>query len=202
MSSYIFIALVLVYTSLPGGASAQEISASEKTREAVAADEVTVMTFDEIYKKPYGPRGPEYSEKALSLVGKRVKIEGFLVSYKVMHTMGHLLKFSELVHGGCILVPVPVQVTPTEYAECDDLPACAVFLRESTHINSPARAPLYGAVTGLFEAGMGREVDGRTSWLRLTVDTLETATPHAPAAKAASKTLPPEPGVVSRRMLR
>ena len=203
MCYYKFITLV-VYLVCFGYVLGEEVSTGGKPqKQALVAEEApALLTFDDIFKKPYGPRGPEYSEKALSLAGKRVKLEGFLVSYKVLHTAGHLLKFTELVHGGCILVPVPVQVTPAEYAECDDLPACAVFLRESAHINSPPRAPLYGAVTGIFELGMGKEADGRTSWLRLSVDSLEPATPHVQTSTANAKPVEKEPGVIKRRLLR
>ncbi len=166
--------ILLAIASATLGVLADSPDRGPSTTKAEAAKEApAAMTFDELFVKPYGPKGLEYTEKARKLAGHRVRIEGYLISYKIVHTTGHLVKFNELVHGGCILAPAPVQVTPAEYGQCDDLPACAVFLREAKRIDSPARAPLYGAVTGTFEIGAARERDERTSWLRLAVDTVE-----------------------------
>jgi len=187
-------------------ALADEASSKENTEKTLAStseanEPATSITFEDIFVKPYGPKGLEYTAKLRSLEGKRVQIEGYLISYKVIHTVGHLLKFNELVHGGCILTPAPVQITPAEYAECDDLPACAIFLRESTRINSPERAPLFGSISGTLELGPGKEADGRTSWLRLVVDTVEPKpTPARQAAMAGATT--PKPNIEALPMKR
>ena len=185
-SSLIALAIASAAFAVVAGSSAQPPTKTEAAREAAA-----LMTFDELFVKPYGPKGLEYTAKARSLAGHRVRIEGYLISYKIVHTAGHLMKFNELVHGGCILTPAPVQVTPAEYGQCDDLPACAVFLREAERIDSPARAPLYGAVTGTFEIGAAKERDERTSWLRLAVDTVESL--PLPKFSAAAGSAVPAP---------
>jgi hypothetical protein len=124
----------------------------------VAETDATVIAFDEFFLPP-GRRGLEFTEKARSLEGKRVRIEGFMVR-RCNHVPGQVM-----------VAPRPVTLHEHEMGFADDLPMATVFVIAPTHdrFTLPyVRVPL--AVEGTLELGNRVEPDGRVSSIRIVLD--------------------------------
>lgn len=123
------------------------------------ATDLPELRLAEIFATPIGGRGLEYSAKARSLAGQRVRVRGYMVRREAAPP------------GTFLLSPVPVQLHESEYGLVDDLPAATLFVeapawRGQTMPYAPG--PLL--VTGLLELGNREEPDGRISSVRLVLD--------------------------------
>jgi hypothetical protein len=128
---------------------------------------VTDLKFGEIFK-PVGPLGLEYSDKARSLDGKKVRI------------LGYMVRQSEPVPWAFLLAPVPVTLHEKEYGLAEDMPATLVHVttrRDATPIVPHTPGPLL--LTGTLSIGNREEAGGRISSVRLALDP---ATPEQRAA--------------------
>lgn len=119
---------------------------------------VTHLRFQEIFA-PIGRRGLEFSEKARSLAGCRVRI------------LGYMVRQDRPQPGMLLLSPIPVQLHESEYGLADDLPPSTI------HVSVPdlrdqivhyTRGPLL--LTGTLSLGNQEEGNGRISVIRLTLD--------------------------------
>jgi hypothetical protein len=54
-------------------------------------DSVVEITFQDFFQSPIGPKGMEFTAKALSLQGHRVTLRGFMVKTDFMHQGQFLL---------------------------------------------------------------------------------------------------------------
>jgi hypothetical protein len=111
----------------------------------------------DLYRRPVGPLGLEYSAAAQAATGRVVRCEGYMVRQAAPVPY-------------CILLsPVPLTLHEKEYGLAEDLPASAihVFLQRSSQ---PLILPRRGRieVEGVLELGPREEADGRISSARLT----------------------------------
>lgn len=123
-----------------------------------APEGVADFAISDLFRKPVGPRGLEYSEAARALEGKRVRIAG------------HMVRQTLPIPFAFLLSPVAQSLHEREYGLCDDLPGSTlhVFLPKGPQPVVPFRPGLV-AVTGVLELGPHEEADGRQSVARLRV---------------------------------
>jgi hypothetical protein len=117
------------------------------------------LTFSEIFQKPVGPAGLEYTAKIRQLDGKRVRLLGFMV------------RRTRPSPGVIILSPYAMATHEGEYGLCDDLPPAVVFVEVPKYrdIAVPfTPGPLL--LSGRLELSRREESDGRISYLRLILD--------------------------------
>ncbi len=130
---------------------------------APAAEE---LSLGDLFLKPVGPRGLEFSERARALVGKKVRMQGFMV------------RQSTPIPYAFLLSPAPMTLHEREYGLCEDLPpnTVHVFLPRSAKPVTPfVRGPV--AAEGLLELGVQEEPDGRIATVRLRVEAGPSANP-------------------------
>lgn len=124
-----------------------------------APEGVTDLAFSRIYRTPIGSQGLELTPETAALVGKKVRVLGFMV------------RQAKPSPGVALLAPFPLVTNELEYSLSDDLPVSTIFVDvpEYADIAVPhAQDPLL--LTGRFETGPREEADGRVSHLRLVLD--------------------------------
>lgn len=143
---------------------------------------IPFLKLTEIFRRPVGARGLEYSADAKALDGRRVRVTGFLA------------RQSPPIPWQALLSPVPVTLHDAEFGLCDDLPASAVRV-----ILPRALPPILPAVRGwvtvegTLELGVVEEPDGRTTAARIRVDS---PAPGSPVRLwAGTNSVPPSPGL-------
>jgi hypothetical protein len=115
--------------------------------------------FDEIFVKPAGPKGMEFTEKARSLDGKKVQVKGFMVRYP--HPDPALFVFNS-----CQMF-----LNFAEYRLADSLPPEAIHV--ITEVPEGKAYSFYKEemiLLGTIEYGPRTEMDGRISHVRLRLD--------------------------------
>ena len=119
-----------------------------------ASEAATDLRFDEMLRRPAGPRGVEFSAKLMAAEGQQVRIAGFMVHE------------DQAKPGRFLLAPVPLEQSDDESS---DLPVSVV-----TVLLDPAQAQrivhaAHGPITleGRLEVGRREAADGSVSWLRL-----------------------------------
>lgn len=134
-----------------------------------AAEGVTDLRLGEILKRPFGDRGLEFSAKARSLDGRRVRIAGYMV------------KNCQPSPTQLLIAAVPVALHLREMGPCDDLPAETVLVQlrnPDPRSAAPCVAPYTPhllVATGTLRLGRLAEREGPIpSWIQLEVE-------HAPA---------------------
>ncbi len=142
----------------PVTATASTATPTVPAEAPVSPDGVTDLPFKGLFRFPAGPAGLEYTEPALTLAGKKVRITGYMV------------RQAQPIPWAFILSPVPQSLHEREYGLCDDLPMTAIHVfvpRNSQpmvpHLNGPV------TVTGVLELGGHEEADGRVSTARIRV---------------------------------
>ncbi len=114
------------------------------------------LPIDQIFQRPIGPQGLEYSERAKALIGKTVSIHGYMV------------RQTAPVPFSLLLAPLPMQMHEREYGLADDLPANTVqviYPRGPMPVIPHGRGIL--SVEGVLELGPSESADGRVSHVRL-----------------------------------
>lgn len=126
---------------------------------APPAADVPELSLGEIFATPVGARGLEFSAKARSLAGQRVRVQGYMVRREAPPP------------GTFLLAPAPVQLHESEYGLADDLPAATVFVEAPAwRGRTVPYAPGPLVLTGRLELGNREEPDGRISSVRLVLD--------------------------------
>lgn len=120
---------------------------------------VVDLKFHDMFKLPVGPRGLEPSEKLLSLDGKKVRIVGYMVRDETAPA------------GLFILTPLPVSIGDEDESFADDMPANAIFVHLADASQKAVYIPGLINLNGILSLGNRDEADGRTSYLRLQLDT-------------------------------
>lgn len=119
---------------------------------------VTDIKLGEIFKTPIGPKGLEYTDRAKSLDGKKVRVAGFMVEQETP------------MRGVLILAPMPIHTHDEEMGLADDLPASIMYCLTSDREFKPAFTRGKMLLTGTLRLGSREEADGRVSWARLELD--------------------------------
>lgn len=159
----ILIASAFLYlTRNPSAAEVPPQSTSGNQVEPMASDaiaEYEPLRFEEVFIRPAGPKGLEFTEKAKSLAGKKIQISGFMVRYP--HPDPKLF----------ILGPEPMVLNYQEYRLADSLAPEAIHV-----VTKVADGKAYGfyrdemLILGTIEYGPHTEIDGRISHIRLQLD--------------------------------
>lgn len=116
---------------------------------ASAQAQTVELSFGNFFVMPIGPRGLVPSPGLLALVGKPVRISGYLIRQD----------------GLAWLSPQPVVLGDADEGLADDLPASTLALKGK--ISPPLTAMDYVSLTGILEIGPWPEQDGRISQIRL-----------------------------------
>ncbi|WP_428309433.1 hypothetical protein [Hydrocarboniphaga sp.] len=134
------------------------------------------LAFSDFYKMPIGAYGLEPTPRLLSLQGQRVRIRGLMV-----HD-------DEPMPGFFMLAPVRVGLGEHADGPADDLPASTVFVRLpkelDTHNTAYVASPV--EVTGVLDIGGKTEPDGRVSYVRLQLDSMDAAITAAAVPKPSA----------------
>lgn len=131
-------------------------------------DGVAELKFADFYRMPVGPRGLEYTERLLSLRGKKVRVLGYMVRQSLPSPRTLLLS------------PRPMTLHEDEYGFCDDLPPQLLHvLTPETESPDVPFTPGVLLLTGRLDLGPRQEPDGRVSHVRLFLD--------PPASKAGTR---------------
>jgi len=119
---------------------------------------VTDLSFAEFYG-PIGDRGLEFSDKLRALVGRRIRLVGFMV------------REQERAPGLFRVAGWPVVVETQGLCSVDDTPpSTAYVLVPGAPQAIPPWRPGRLVLTGLLEIGPRAEADGRNSFVRLILD--------------------------------
>jgi hypothetical protein len=154
---------MLVVVALLGAARAGAEPASAEPPRSVQPERppapvgVEDLELRELFA-PIGRRGPEYSEKARRLAGKRVRVQGYMVEQ------------DRPLPGRFLLAPLPLRLHEQEYGHADDLPASTLFVvtpDDADRVLPHTPGPLL--LTGTLELAPRSEADGRVSTARLVV---------------------------------
>jgi hypothetical protein len=133
------------------------------------------LEFGEVFVKPAGPKGLEFTEKAKSLSGRKIQVNGFMVRYP--HPDPKLFVFNS----------APMVLNFQEYRLADSLPPEAIHV--ITDVPEGKAFSFYRdemILLGTIEYGPRTELDGRVSHLRLRLDRALDAKTHAELALASS----------------
>jgi hypothetical protein len=116
------------------------------------------LGLGDLYARPVGPKGLEYSDRAQALDGQRVCLNGFMV------------RQASPVPWSFLLSPVPLQLHEREYGLAEDLPPTSihVFLPRNGPPVVPHRSGLH-QVVGTLRLGPQEQADGRIAAARLEV---------------------------------
>jgi hypothetical protein len=119
---------------------------------------VSELKFNEFYKMPIGPKGLELTPKLLSLLGKKIRI------------VGYMAKTEPAIPSMFILSPVPVEMGDEDEKLVDDLPPNALFVHmNDKQLMLPHIEGLIN-ITGVLRAGSFTEPDGHISTFQLVLD--------------------------------
>ncbi|MBC7786753.1 MAG: hypothetical protein H7Z18_04700 [Methylophilaceae bacterium] len=119
---------------------------------------VTDIKFNELYKTPVGPKGFDLTKKTIALIGKRIRI------------VGYMAKSEPATPGLFVLSPSPVEMGDEDEKLVDDFPPNVMFV----HMGDAQLAVPYIdrliKLTGTLQVGSFDEVDGHVSTFRLELD--------------------------------
>jgi len=117
------------------------------------------IKFQDFFNFPIGPKGVEFSQKVLPLVGKTVVIEGFMVRSDALHK------------GQFLLTPTPIEINEEDDGPANDLPVHTVLVKLDKKQSELLIAQKDGVIRleGRLELGRQEESGGQVSWIRLIV---------------------------------
>ena len=120
----------------------------------------TALKFSDFYQMPVGPKGLEPTEKLLSLNGKTVRIQGYMV------------REEQPLPGLFMLAPTPVDLAELADGPADYLPPATLFVHLSPEIADKfvGFRPGTWTLVGRLELGGRPEANGRVSYVRLSLD--------------------------------
>jgi hypothetical protein len=132
-------------------------SASSDSAAWVQPAKATSITFQEFFLAPIGPKGMQFSPKALALAGQAVAIRGFMV------------KTDLLQKGRFLLAPQALEVNEDDDGPANDLPVNTVLVKLAppqahlliAHQEGPLR------LEGTLDIGRQENSRGEVSWIRL-----------------------------------
>lgn len=154
----------------PAALNVQPVPVSEQELAAYQS-----IGFDEIFVKPAGPKGMEFTEKARSLDGHKVQVKGYMVRYPHPDPKRFIFNSSQMV------------LNFAEYRLADSLPPEAIHV-----ITEVPEGKAYSyfkeeiILLGTIEYGPQTEMDGRVSHIRLRLDRALDAETRSPLSLEAS----------------
>ncbi len=134
------------------------------------AADVIDLPLNHLYENPVGPLGLAPTAELVDLVGRRVRMRGYMVEEQ------------DPLPGQFKLALLPAKLAEREDGPADDLPAATVVVHlAAANAQRVVRFdPHPLVVTGVLEVGPREEPDGRVSHLRLILDSdSPTETTHA-----------------------
>ncbi len=187
LSLPMLLTLLTLLAVMPARAAAENGPQSVTPRPIASTSTATpaeVLSFQEFFQTPIGPRGLALSDKTRSLQDQLVTLTGYRVKTDVP-TLGWFL-----------LAPLPNQVSPEEDGDANDLPANTVLVTLAPSSPSPPSPPSplshpsqkglsvlpmpmptpmngdSGRMTlkGRFHWGAERAPDGQTYWFSLQLN--------------------------------
>jgi hypothetical protein len=117
------------------------------------------ISFTDIFIFPIGPKGGEYSLKALALRGQFVSIQGFMVRSDVLHK------------GEFFLAPTPLELNEDDDGPADDLPINTILVqldKSQENLLLPHHDGIL-QITGKLELGRHESSSGKVSWVRVVL---------------------------------
>lgn len=111
----------------------------------------------DLFKRPLGPRGLEYSDSARELDGKQVRVLGFCASTDWADKTTLLLS------------SMPVILHEKEYNQADDFPSGVLFVKMPEGEKARFTSGLL-MLAGTLQLGRFEEPNGRISYARLVLD--------------------------------
>jgi hypothetical protein len=149
---------LLVFSLLLFGCAHQ--TPNNDAQKNVTLQAATELGFREFYQLPVGPYGLEPTPKLLSLKGKRVHIQGFMV------------KEEKPTPGLFMLTSLPVNIPEKEDGPSDELPGATLFVHMPTGDSQKILAYRSGMwdLAGTLQLGAKEEANGRVSYVRLILD--------------------------------
>jgi len=117
------------------------------------------FALPDLFRRPIGPAGLEYSERARELGGQCVRVSGYIVEGRA-------------ATNGILLASAPVELHDDEDGLCDDLPANTVAVLVPAAALAGVVLPLHTPVlvTGKLELTTTEDPGGRRLFARVTVD--------------------------------
>ncbi|MDF9392259.1 MULTISPECIES: hypothetical protein [Methylococcus] len=152
-----FLAWLAGCASQPAGEASRPAASLRQTKPAAE------LRLSEFFKLPVGPRGLEPTDKLRSLAGKRVRVHGYLVQEE------------EPFPGLFMLTPVPVTLAELADGPADYLPPATLFAHVSGENAKKILTYRPGSwtLTGTLELGVREEPNGRVSYARLNLDSID-----------------------------
>lgn len=130
----------------------------EVSSQLSSAAGVADLKFNEFYKIPVGPKGLELTPKLVNLIGKKVRI------------VGYMAKTEPATAGMFVLSPFPVDLGDEDEKLVDDFPPNSVFVHLSDKTLAVPTIQGLIKLTGTLQVGSFEEVDGHVSTFRLELD--------------------------------
>ena len=121
------------------------------------------LTFQEFFKTPIGPRGMEFTSKALALRGHEITLRGFMVKTDLLH------------QGRFLLAPKALEVNEEDDGPANDLPVHTVLVRLDPSQENLVLTHQEGIIQVQGKLELGREENslGEVSWIRLIAAPLQ-----------------------------
>lgn len=117
------------------------------------------LDMNDVFVKPAGPKGLQYTAGTAALDGRKVRIRGWMVRH--LHDDPRVF----------LLNTQPITLNMSEYGLADDLPPWAVHVILAGRDGwAPVWTPRPLEVCGTLELGPRQERDGRISHIRLKAD--------------------------------
>lgn len=134
---------------------------------SLPADPAPRLGLNEFYKLPVGPKGLEPTDKLLSLQGKRVQVQGYMV------------REEDASPGLLMLTPLPASLAELADGPSDYLPPATLFVRlpAENAAGVVAYRPGLWNVAGTLDLGARPEINERISYVRLLPASVESVTP-------------------------
>ncbi len=148
------------HEQLSGDSTQIESLQSLQVKNAMPAEggKAVDLKFNEFYKMPVGPKGLELTPKMLNLVGKKIRI------------MGYMAKADPALPGMFILSPVPVEMGDEDEKLVDDFPPNSLFVHmDESQLTVPYTEGLL-TLSGVLNVGNFAESDGHISTFQLELD--------------------------------
>ena len=166
---------------IPQSKTAQEKLALKKVDLPPLPEDVEELDFRDFFVTPVGDRGLTLTERLRSLDGRRVRLVGYMVyedltrcnSCVTPRTLGGRpvpAWMEATVPGRMMLTSRPAAVSHFHYGLADDLPPQTVFVTVPDKIGQLVPyTPGPMVITGILSVGSHKEMDGRTSLVRLNL---------------------------------
>lgn len=141
--------------------SALQNQAQSQSLEVPVAEQKSPVEirFQDFFKLPIGPKGVDFSSKAITLIGQYVAVTGYMVKSDAAH------------EGQFFLTPNPLEINELDDGPANDLPVNAVLVKLDKSQSKLQIAQEDGLVRvqGQLELGRQENESGEVTWIRVIV---------------------------------